>query len=83
MKTDIQKALSDGEIPLEMAKLVLEEYPKPDSLIDAGNLYFAGTTYRDAYLALKEEFREYVQHKIDLYSGEYNDAILLREELKK
>lgn len=31
---------------------ILEEYVKPNSMVDMGNLYFAGTEYRSAYALL-------------------------------
>lgn len=43
---------------LKIADEMLEDYTKPNSLIDLGNLFFAATEYRNAYRAKHEALME-------------------------
>jgi hypothetical protein len=64
------------------AKEILEEYPKPNSLIDNGNLYFAGCVYKDAFEQAVEKYSKHV----DLYSelaGKYAEVTHKYVELKE
>lgn len=40
---------------LEEAGETLKEYVEPNSMVDEGNLFFAATTYKEAYEKLKTE----------------------------
>jgi hypothetical protein len=43
---------------LKQAGEILEEYSKPNSMVDNGNLFFAGIEYQKAYRDLKQSVGE-------------------------
>lgn len=64
---------------LSKSNEILNDYPKENSLIDSGNLYFAGATYRDAFINLTDKYCELS----DKYVDRIEKCIELKNEITK
>lgn len=55
---------------LALSAEILDDYPKRDSTVDNGNLYFAATTYQVAYEAekrLSEKYKNCYERMVGAY----------------
>lgn len=64
---------------------VLEEYPKKDSTVDSGNLYFAATTYQEAFEESKLFIAQISKQEVHHRSGNKSTklAVQAKELLKR
>ncbi len=56
------------EFDLKQADQIIEEYGKPNSMVDNGNLFFALVEYQEAYQELKEKL-EIAKNALEFYGN--------------
>lgn len=64
------------EFDLKQANEIIEEYSKPHSMIDNGNLFFACCEYQEAYQSLQSEL-EKVKAEIQIWMKKVSEKELL------
>lgn len=71
------------EFDINHAFEILEEYSKPNSMIDNGNLFFAACEYQDAYQKAVEALKEISEYKWCPACKGYEQGSMAKETLRE